>query len=167
MRSLIVALFCIGVFTSCISEKKRNEICRTCQHSDSVSVVKHDTVIMRDTTVYFTFLGDTISTPCPTHDTVIIKKNGGIVTKVIYKDKTVQCICQDDSLKLVIAKINSKYYSEIDRLKFEKIPELSPCIDTWWQTLYKYGFWTLLPLVIAYCGYRGVKFIGWLAKKMP
>lgn len=112
--------FVLVYCSSCITDNKRAKICATCQHTDSLTVLKHDTIIVRDTTLFLSFQGDTVQIPCPEAKPFdIIKKLNGIKTEVRSNGKKVECICSDDSLKLVIAKIRTDHYSEIYSIKNE------------------------------------------------
>lgn len=65
-------------------------------------------------------LGDTVTIPCPESNPFdIVKKHNGIKTEVKSNGKKVECICSDDSLKLVIEKIRADHFAEIDSSKEE------------------------------------------------
>lgn len=146
---VIFILCCVAFLSGCDTPKHIRKICASCPHTDSVTITKRDTVIVRDTTVFLSVFGDTIQIPCPeTKPFDIIKKLNGVKTEVRSNGKTVECICSDDSLKFVIAKIRSDHFAEIDSLRIEKIPELKPCEETWWQTLYRVGFWIFFSCFI-------------------
>jgi len=164
---IIVLAMVATLFFGCNSDKHIAKMQRKyCVGKDSITVIKRDTVITRDTVFFLVQTGDTITLPCAEKDTVIVRKNAGIVTKVIYKDKKVQCICADDSLRIVIAKIRADHFTEIEETK-NSIIKVKDCEETWWQKLYRVGFWVLLSL----CVIMGIKYViqlmAWLRKIMP
>lgn len=107
--------------SSCVTQKQRDKICATCQHTDSVRTVRKDTIIYKDSIAFLTIQGDSIVIPCPDSKPFdIVKKHNGIKTEIKGNGKTVECICSDDSLKLVIQKIRADHFAEIDSMKDEK-----------------------------------------------
>lgn len=113
----------LGLF-SCVTEKQRAKICATCQHADSLVITKHDTIVYRDTTLFLSFTGDTITIPSPCDSTKlrtfdVIKKRNGIVSELKSNGKVIECLCKDDSLLLVIKGIRADHFAEIDSTKSE------------------------------------------------
>lgn len=71
----MIILFIATLF-SCVTEKKRQEICASCPVRDSVSYVRVDSLIVRDSTFFFTIEGDTVwrDMPCPEMKPFEVKK---------------------------------------------------------------------------------------------
>lgn len=118
---IAATLMVVAIFnTSCVSEKKRAEICRTCPQKDSVSVIRKDSIVYRDSIVFFTLAGDTvkIASPCDSSGKlkafVQIKKKNGLVTTLKSDGKTLEASCAADSLMAVIEKVRADHYAYIN-----------------------------------------------------
>lgn len=149
---IFIAIFlvsCVICLSGCVTEKQRDRICRDCQHTDSVIITKHDTTIVRDTVLFISQVGDTIEIPCPEAKPYdIIKKLNGVKTEVISNGKKVECICSDDSLKFVIAKIRADHFAEIDSVKNEThLVDCEKPHHTGWDT---FGNWCAMIDIIAF-----------------
>ena len=147
MRFSIIVLSL--VLFSCVTEKQRAKICTSCQHTDSTYTFTKDTIIKHDTLIFLSQVGDTITIPCAEKDTVIVRKNKGIRTEVRYVNGQVKCICSDDSLKLVISKIRTDHFAEIDSIKNEKFfVQCDKKHHTGWDTFGNYCAWILIVSVL-------------------
>lgn len=127
LLAVIFALCLCPLFFSCISEKKRAEICRTCQRNDSVRVVKKDSISYRDSILFFTIEGPErwIPSPCdrfcdslgrlkPIH--IKVKKNG-IVAELKSKGDSLLLSARADSLEAEIKKMRVDHFNEIEFYK--------------------------------------------------
>lgn len=118
MRAILPILALLLV-SSCVTEKKRAKICATCPTKDSVSVVRKDSIIYRDTVLFITLAGDTVKVPSPCDSLGKLKifevkeKKNGLVTTIKSDGKTLTATCAADSLMKVVEKIRADYYASI------------------------------------------------------
>lgn len=156
MRYLIALLF-IGILGSCSYEKRLKKWCSRCPQKDSVSVVKKDSIIYRDSAVFFTLAGDTINipTPCPEVKPFEIKKNkGGLVTTIKSDGKTITANCEADSLRLEIKRIKEIHFHSVSQFKSKVIQEYCKRehrtgwnkFCTWWTVI----TWIFITLYVAW-----------------
>lgn len=112
--SLILSLLIIII--SCVTEKKRAEICNTCPVMESV--VYKEKIKLKDTTIYITQHGPIqyLENPCKKLcDSLgnlkpfsITKKENGIVGTIKSVGNSIAFDCKDDSLKKVISGLIEK-----------------------------------------------------------
>lgn len=156
MNNLIKLQVLAVLLASCVTQKQKDKICATCQHADSVRIVKKDTIIYRDTAVYLSMHGDTVTIPCPeiVKPIDIVKIHNGIRTEVKSVGKSVECICSDDSLKLIISKIRADHYAEIDNERNEKyLIQCDKRHHTGWDSFGNWCAWILIGSFIVSLGF--------------
>jgi hypothetical protein len=184
----IVILILLGAtfLTGCVTEKKRAKICASCPSTNTVKTTKKDSVSASDSSFYnpgqsggdvsfnFSSEQDTGRSECDSikkafqylKDHPIIKKVNGITTTIKSDGKSITANCKYDSLLNIIKKYREKEFVEIDSAKQDKIVT-NECPETWWQVLYRYGFWLQGIFIALYFGIKGFRFIAELSKKFP
>lgn len=159
MRLILPILIIIPVlFNSCISEKKRAEICASCKGKDSTVFLWHDSIVYKDTTLYVKQAGDTISipVPCPDIKPFEKKKNkGGLITTLKSDGKTITADCAADSLQVEIERIRADHYSFVSKYKRELIEALCKREHrTRFDGLTYWWFWITAPALALFLGVK-------------
>lgn len=165
MKTLILALICLSLF-SCITEKKKQRICRECAGKDSVSVVYKETIVKKDTTIFVTIAGPTqwLENPCKNLcDSLgnlkpfeVKKKKNGLVSIIKSEGNSIVTECDADSLKYVITLLEKR----LELSTFEKNVVQEDCKKehkTKWDGFTFWWFWITIALLSIYILYKKFK----------
>lgn len=117
-------LFSMLFIVSCVTEKQRQKICRSCSVKDS-TVIK-ETIKIKDTTIYVTQKGETVflQSPCDSIGNIFftpkVVKSNGIKTNISHIGNVLTVRCDVDSLKKVIQLQQKQIdrYTKINDIKY-------------------------------------------------
>lgn len=159
LLALIFLIIIVGLLmTSCITDRQRAKICAACPTKDSIVVKDSIRIERHDSTVYITSepVLITIPSPCDSAKLKVFdlkQKKNGIKQEIKSDGKTIEFDCNADSLKQIIAGLNIE--RTLLKASFEEhIRTTNVCPITWWNQTYKYGFWSLLLLLLSIFGYK-------------
>lgn len=165
MKKIILALICLSLF-SCITEKKKQRICRECAGKDSVSVVYKETIVKKDTTIFVTIAGPTqwLENPCKNLcDSLgnlkpfeVKKKKNGLVSTIKSEGNSIVAECDADSLKARVQWLEK----QIEVSKFEKKVVQEDCKKehrTKWDGFTFWWFWITIALLVLFILYKKFK----------
>ena len=156
MRKISI-LILVVLLTSCISQKKRLKICATCPIQTTV----HDSIvtIIKDTTIYISRRGDTITldNPCAyLCDSLgnlkpfeIKKRKNGIVSTLKSANNKLTFDCATDSLEAIIKGLRQTNRSKTE-VKTVTIEKNYTKFDRFKNTF----FWIICALLVAYLAFR-------------
>lgn len=155
-RSSIILVLVASLFASCSYEKRLNKWCKRCPSSDSITEIKKDSIVYKDTTVYITQPGDTIrlSSPCDSSGKLkvfeIKKKKNGLVTTLKSDGKVITADCRADSLIKVIEQIRADHFASINSSKVHAIK--LPCDNerTAFDRFTFWWFWITFCIIVIY-----------------
>lgn len=170
MKKLL--LIAIVALTSCVvTKKQRDRILAECPGIDSTSTTEKTVYIPHDSLIYVSSPPETlvIENPCPDSKPKIFdvkQRKNGITEEIKSDGNNIKFICKTDSLQEVIRGLNIERILSKESFE-EKLRIIQQCEETWWQVLYRWGFWIMLPLILLYSGIKILKFTGWLKKIMP
>ena len=117
LLALLMLIFMMLYFPSCVTEKKRAEICDKCPiisvSRDSIITVLKDTIIYNTTQGPILWLENPCSKLCDSVGNLKrfekIEKKNGLKTTLSTKGNVLSIECDSDSLKQVIKGLESKY----------------------------------------------------------
>ena len=166
---IMLFLLIVFVFSGCITEKKRAEICSTCPVKTEVrdSIIERIKEIPFDTTIWLAkHTGKEQSfTNCDSLFYKLAKFNNrlqtdsnGIKSIIEKKGNRITFRCEADSLRQVIKLL--KYQK--DRVQVKTVVKEVPARcdkdhKTWLDGLYKRGFWILLSVIAGFFGFKYLK----------
>ncbi len=182
---ILQTVILILLLSSCISEKKRQEICSQCQIviKDSIREVIKTTSF--DTTLFISTLGkdlqfDYTANCCQTMDSLFAemgRSNGtitavdnGIKSSIFKKDKKIVFRCEADSLREVIKGLRTLVEKSETKIETKVLPA-PPCDKPHKDWLDKYDrpwFFISLFLLLLYLGIKfGPKVLTLFRKQLP
>lgn len=150
----IKLLILVVALSSCISQKKRAEICSTCPSKTKDSVI----TVIKDTTIYITRPGETVIVPNPCAElcdsfgnvrvfTQTQHKNGITTTLRTERNKLI-VLCKADSLEAIIKGLRSTNTFRSETITAPKVEKSR------FQTFINYWFWVTAALIVGYFGYK-------------
>lgn len=164
-KFLVTILISLSLF-SCISEKKRLKICRTCAVKDSISYVEKEKIVLKDTTIFTTIAGPTqwLENPCKNLCDSLgnlipfkkEKKSNGLKSTIKSVGNSIEVDCDADSLKNVIG----YYEKQLEKVKTQQTTVVSRCelehrnkfdgFTFWW-------FWITAIIIVIYLLFKLLK----------
>jgi len=152
--------FCVVLFSSCISEKKRREICAECKSVSNDSIVYREKISLKDTFIYVSGkpVIQIINNPCDTNG--ILKPfhkenyNNGVKSVVNSIGGVLVVECHVDSLK---AKINYLERQILNASSKHEIKEIKTNYLTGFQSFCIKWFWINAALILLYIIFKILK----------
>lgn len=178
---IILAILMMIGLNACVTPGQVRKICATCPSNNTVNITTKDSTAIKDSLakiaakdggdINFSF-GSEVS-ECDSikaeltrlKEKPFIKHQNGVTSTVKSDGHKVTINCSCDSAEIALKKLKIEHWALINSTKEDKV--IVQADETWWQTLYRYGFYIESFILLIICGIGAFKFIKWIGTRMP